>query len=162
MELIGADSTTFQLDLDGYQYPEVTNQAYDSDWLFVTIRVDERRGRWSSTQPILLTWEVARLADWLEAIADGQPQRRDGRPVSAGVSFLEPNLRFAVIDGRETGVPIRIVFEHESRPPWDPSRFGLTDTDVATIDLHLTAEDLRQAAADLRQQLQRFPLRIGR
>lgn len=53
MELTGLDTTTFQLDIDGYQYPEVTDQAYDSDWLFITIRVTDWRGPWSSTQPIL-------------------------------------------------------------------------------------------------------------
>lgn len=65
-------------------------------------------------------------------------------------SFIEPNLRFAAIDGSKSDVTIQIYFEHESRPPWDPSRFGFSDTPVAAIDLQLTAAALRQAAMDLR------------
>lgn len=113
-----------------------------------------------ATDPV--TWEVERLADWLEAVANGDPLRNDGWPVHEGVSFLEPNLRFTLVDDELAAVTVRIVFDQESRPPWDPSRFGFTDSPDAAIDLQLTAEDLRQAASDLRKQLQRFPLRVGR
>lgn len=48
MELSGPDNTTFLLDIDGYQYPHLINQSYNSDWLHITIRVRDWRGPWSS------------------------------------------------------------------------------------------------------------------
>ena len=155
MELSGPDNTTFLLEIDGYQYPHIADQSYDSDWLFITIRVRDRRGPWAATDPCVLTWEVGWLADWFDVLAAGRPDR-------VGFAFLEPNLSFDRIDHHGSHTHLRVYFEQNFRPPWDPSRFGFTNSEVAAIDLQLSTDQLRQAAADLRRQLQRFPVRVGR
>ena len=154
MYLSGPDTIAFQLNIVGYQYPHTTHERYDSDWLDIEVRVVDHRWNWSSTGPILLTWEVARLADWLEAIVTDRPDR-------ASVSFVEPNLRFELTERSSSQPTIRVYFEQESRPPWDPSRFGFTGIEGASIELHPIADALQEAASDLRSQLQQFPIRVG-
>lgn len=154
MRLSGSPNTAFELSIVGYQYPHTKHERYDSDWLEIAVRVTDPRGNWSSTDPILLTWEVSRFADWLEAVAGGRPAR-------VGVAFLEPNLRFELMEQSLSHHTIWVYFEQESRPPWDPSRFGFTGYDVISIELQPTSDDLRQAAMELRAELQRFPTRVG-
>jgi hypothetical protein len=154
MHLRGLHNTAFALSIVGYQYPHMKHERYDSDWLEIAIRITDPRGDWSATDPIMLTWEVAHLAEWLDALAVGHPDQ-------SGVSFLEPNLRFELLERASSLATLRVYFEQESRPPWDPSRFGFSGTDVAFVDLHLTTDALRQAAMELRTDLQRFPTRVA-
>ena len=42
------------LNIVGYQYPHPPHERYDSDWLDIEIRVIDRQGDWSSTDPIML------------------------------------------------------------------------------------------------------------
>jgi hypothetical protein len=154
MYLSGPATTAFQLNIVGYEFPHIEHERFDSDWLNIEIRVVDPRGNWSSTAPIMLTWDVAELADWLEALASDQPTR-------SSVSFIEPNLRFELAQRDSFLIIIRVYFEQESRPPWDPTRSGFSGGDVTSLDLHPTLDSLRQAAADLRLQLRRFPIRVG-
>ncbi len=153
--LSGPDTAALQLNSVGYQYPHTPHEWYDSDWLDREIRVIDRQGDWSSPDPIMLTWEVARLADWLDAIAGDRPAR-------SRVSCVAPNLRFELTEYSSSQPMIGVCFEQGPRPPWDLSRFGFSGGDVASSELHPTADALRQAAADLRAQLQRFPIRVDR
>ena len=52
--LSGPDTAAFQLNIVGYQYPDTPHERYDSDWLVIEIRVIDRQGDWSSTDPIML------------------------------------------------------------------------------------------------------------
>lgn len=154
MYLSGPDTTAFQLNIVGYEFPHTEHERFDSDWLDIETRVIDPRGNWSSTAPIMLTWDVAELADWLEALASDQPTR-------SSVSFLEPNLRFELAERSSSRITIRVYFEQESRPPWAPAWFGFSGVDGTSLELHPTADALRQAATDLRTQLQQFPIRVG-
>ena len=147
MKLRSSNGQAFDLSLVGYQFPTGPTEWHDRNWLNVRIDVVHPRGRWHSSEPSLLTSEVLELADWLELIAAGALSV-DDRP------FIEPNLRFEV--GNRA---LRIYFELESRPNWARADgAGLNDL---WIELPLNELDLRAAASDLRQQLERFPLRAG-
>jgi len=87
MKLCAADGTAFELTILGYQFPELASEQYDSNWLVIRIHVDHPSGSWEARDPCLLSYEVAELADWLEAVAQGEPARRE-------MSFMEPNLEF--------------------------------------------------------------------
>ena len=50
--------------LVGYQFPELEDVEYDSNWLNVKIAVSHQRGKWSTIDPALLTYEVQWLIDW--------------------------------------------------------------------------------------------------
>jgi hypothetical protein len=145
------DLSEFELRIIGYQFPGFSGDMFDDNWPIVVIRAapaDERP--WRSTDPSLLTWEVERLSDWLEALASGQA-------VEDAEDFVEPNLRFEVADRDQDTITIRVYFELESRPPWFfADAAGMDDL---WIDLRVDTDDLRAAAEDLRRELARFPPR---
>ena len=153
MILRGRDLSEFELRVVGYQFPDIVGDEWDANWLVVEVRVapvDERP--WRSIDPSLLTWEVERLSNWLEALASG-------RAVEEGEDFVEPNLGFEVVQRDEDIITIRVYFELESRPPWFFADAAVMDD--LWIDLRVDNEDLRAAAEDLRRDLAKFPPRAG-
>ena len=150
MELKGAANMEFELKVVGYQFPHLQHEPYDSDWLKINIRVKHPRGSWSSTDPCLLTYELASLIEWLESIVNDEP-------VDSEIDFIEPNLHFALLtDGTKK---LRVYFELECRPSWAPAdEAGLDDL---WVEFEVTPESLKSAAENLRLQLQRFPVRAG-
>jgi hypothetical protein len=151
--LRGRDLSEFELRVVGYQFPDFAGEVFDDNWLVVETRAapaDERP--WRATDPSLLTWEVERLSNWLEALASG-------RAVEDDEDFIEPNLRFEVVKRDEDTITVRVYFELESRPPWFfADAAGMDDL---WIDLRVDNDDLRAAAEDLRRDLARFPPRAG-
>jgi hypothetical protein len=146
MVLTGGDSW-FRLIIAGYQFPDNNNDEWDSDWLFIDGSVRLNGKEWSFRDPCLTTFEAADLADWLIACAEGKASE----PYCA---FTEPNLHFDLVDAQT----MRISFALESAPPW--AKQG-DDWTKRGFNLSVGAA-LVKAAADLRDQLQNFPLRGGR
>jgi len=144
------ENTEFELEIAGYQFPDLESEPYDSDWLNITIRVKHPRGSWTTTDPSLLTEEVKDLIHWLEDIADG-------KNVNPDEYFTEPNLHFQLPDNNAN--KLRVYFELECRPSWAKSTFK--DDDELWVEFSVTPEILRNAAESLRSQLQKFPTRVG-
>ncbi len=150
MLLIGNDNTEFEMKVVGYQFPHLEHEQYDSDWLSIMIRVKLPQGSWTAIDPSLLTWELVGLTEWLESIVDG-------KRVESEESFMEPNLRFELIE--EEPKKLRVYFELESRPGWAPyDGAGMNDL---WAEFEINAEEIRAAAASLREDLKRFPIRVG-
>jgi hypothetical protein len=150
MHLAGPDGS-FDLTLLGYQFPELAAEPYDSNWLQVRAAVRHPRGSWTATDPCLLTYEAARLAEWLDAVAVGAA-------ADAELSFLEPCLGFELREGSGGACVLRVYFQYEFRPPW---AVGLHD-EAAVLDVSADADALRGAASALRAQLRAFPQRTER
>lgn len=149
MKLSGSGGQSFTLTLQGYQFPDGRDDPHDNNWLFVAVDVSHPKGDWRASDPSLLTWEVARLADWLESVAKGGQS-------SASEDFLEPTLEFHVVDEQQTKA-LRVLFGLELRPKWAESEVA-SEGDVY-IDFPMTEIDLVAAAQELRRQLLRFPQR---
>lgn len=149
MRLTSSDGTNFNLTIAGYQFPHLATEPYDSNWLDITIEVDGAQGRWSHTDPALLTYEAAKLAAWLESIPSGSSQ--------PACTFFEPCLVFKLIEESVNHARISITLKHEFLPPWVPQ-----DEGSMTIIFALSDANLRAAAADLRAQLARYPQRTER
>ena len=151
MILRSRDLSEFELRVSGYQFPDMESDEFDANWLVIESRVapaDERA--WEFRDPALLTWEVERLSNWLEALASG-------RPVEDGEDFVEPNLRFEVVGSDEDTITIRVYFELESRPSWFFADVaGMNDL---WVDLLVDSDDLRAAASSLRGDLAKYPPR---
>ena len=151
MILRSRDLSEFELRVSGYQFPDMESDEWDANWLIVEGRispVDERA--WEFSDPALLTWEVERLSNWLEALASG-------RPVEDGEDFVEPNLRFEVVGSDEDTITIRVYFELESRPSWFFADVaGMNDL---WVDLLVDMDDLRAAVRALRGDLAKYPPR---
>lgn len=122
-----------------------------SSWLCVEIMASTPRGSWEATHPALLTWEVAKLADWLDDVA--QTKRTD----QPEIRFLEPNLRFEVRESSREQISLRIYFELEMRPHW-ASKGWVGEADL-WVDLHVAPQDLRLASERLSASLSHFPQR---
>ncbi|HNR13321.1 MAG TPA: hypothetical protein PKM59_08415 [Thermodesulfobacteriota bacterium] len=149
--LLKDTNAEFEMRIVGYQFPDLEDVQYDSDWLNISVRATLPQGSWTYTDPSLLTYEVAELADWLDAVADGTA-------VSTGIGFIEPNLAFEMVE--EEPRKLRVYFDAETRPPSAP--YDPEGTEELWAEFTVSADDLRTAAASLRKDLEQFPVRVGR
>jgi hypothetical protein len=136
-----------ELELVGYQFGVPEKDRHDRNWLQVRIEAMHDGARWKATNPVLLTWEVAELAQWLEDVAAG-------KLVEDSPDFIEPNLRFEFL---EVPPRLRVYFELEFRPNW--MRAEGAPMDDFWCEFPMEPDQLRVAAASLRAQLARFPQR---
>lgn len=147
MRLVWRD-TRFVLRIVGYQFPGNATAEYDSNWLMVEGHIRHPRGDWWFRNPILLTYEVARLSDWLEEVAAGTEPR-------PWCEFIEPNLSFDVA-GAGADRAVRVSFRCESLPPW------AGEAEEVAVAFPGKGLNVVSAAASLREQLQEFPQRAER
>jgi len=134
-----------------FRHERALQNKWDANWLIVHGDVTTPEGHWQFNDPCLATWEVTRLADWLENIA----LQRDADNID---DFTEPNLRFFYHG--ETGGCFRIVvqFSHESLPRWVWSA-GRGMARKYSVEFSVSSEQLQVAAVSLREELRRFPPR---
>jgi hypothetical protein len=148
MELTIDQSCSFRMSLVGYQFPELEDVEFDSNWLNVKIAVSHQRGKWSAVDPALLTYEVKDLIDWLKELSVGKYDKRH-------LWFTEPCISFHL--SPTEGAPDRLVirFSHEFKPPW-----ATEDLDEEhQIAFSLARIDLISAAQLLENQLRHYPQR---
>ncbi len=140
----------FELTVAGYQFPSVTHGWDDANWLVVEVAAKGSDGTWRFRDPALQTTELARLADWLDAVGSGR------RPVPQRMDFLEPTLAFELQEPESRR--FRIIFELDARPPRaedrDPERWA-----EVWLEFEPSSAQLGAAAAELRATLSRFPER---
>ncbi|WP_236245100.1 hypothetical protein [Streptomyces sp. CC210A] len=118
-----------------YEFAAARGDAYDDNWLVVRGEVVTPTGRWSFTEPCLLTDEARRLSAWLrEAAADG------GAP--AVLDFIEPTLTF-----RRVPEGVRVGLAHVGP--------GLPDA----VDVRMGPAGLLRAADAWDAELVPFPAR---
>ena len=150
MRLKAASGNTFELLILRYEFPDITEDRWDSNWLVVSGKVATADNTWGFIEPCVTTFELADFAEWLEELG------RDGEDV-AECAFTEPNLEFFY---SSTPCPVlRVRFAHESAPPW------LKETSQRaagmTLDFPISHAIARDAAAELRNALIEYPIRGG-
>lgn len=151
MKIEASTGVSLGLSIVGYQFPQMATEEYDSNWLMIQINVSHPKGDWTSTDPSLLTYEVAEFAEWLEAIHNGES-------VQPVIGFIEPNLEFHLVmtdDGENKA--LRVCFQLESRPPW--AKGGAVGECDLGVEFPLAEIDLAAASRQLWEQLQQFPQR---
>src|SRR5437016_14442085 len=89
MLLRGRDGSELQLDVVGYQFPDIEADPWDSNSLLVAVRVVSAQGTWEAVDPCLTTWDAARLCRWLAVLAAGAAS-------TARQAVNEPNGRVTV------------------------------------------------------------------
>jgi len=149
MELHGPGSDSFELRVIGYKSVQEPDDVREANWLRIHTRATLDARTWQTIHVSLLTWEVQELAEWAESLAAAAPQKSE-------LSFTAPNLWFEVQSWSEERVSFRIYFEREHRPPWVESDSGVGEV---WAELECAPQELRDWAADLRRQLQKFPPR---
>lgn len=135
---------SLRIGVECYQFPEITDDDWDSNWLIINGDAVVDGKSWTFRDPCLTTFEMERLAHWLDQISSGKVEK-------AFCGFTEPNLDFE----RVSDVTVRIAFSLEALPPWSKR-----DGDFGEIGFEVPIDDrLRAAASSLRAFLTRFPIR---
>jgi hypothetical protein len=141
--LLAGLNGSLRLRLMKYQFPSITDDDWDSNWLVVFGEVCLDGQVWQFEDPCLTTFEAARLADWLVCVFEGTQ--------TGDIGFVEPNLQFDFL-GRSS---VRVSFRFESGPPWA----GKDDKwDEHGFEVTIGPQ-LAEAAKALRRQLIHFPER---
>lgn len=143
MLLKSDDEKEFELALIADPLPDTQDGFGDTGAITATFRVATADDSWEETAPCLNLFEFQNLAEWLTAVADGTGDE-------AEMELLEPELRFVVVKDHGDRLTLRIGFHLSDRP----EEFGMdADTDARRVDLRLTRDRLRAAAAQLRRDL---------
>src|SRR5437899_8639941 len=144
MLMTSTDGYEFSLNLLGYQFPDNLNNKYDANWLVISIAVTAPKGSWTARGPYLLQWEAERLATWLEGMTKGAP-------FGARIGFIEPNLKFELVDQSVERMTLRIWFNAEFHPPWSEHYGASRLVDEGDfVDFQLSPKDLMMAARSMR------------
>ena len=149
MRLSGSDGTLFEMSVAGYQFPDVEDEEYDSNWLLISVHVVQSKGGWASTGPCLLTDELETIANWFDGMAQGSN-------VESEQHFIEPNLLFRLISQqpKERALAIHLVLDSWVRSETAPRELVLL--------FPLSEIDPAQAAEELRGELVQYPQRAMR
>ena len=144
--ILGSPTASLELRILGYEFPHLSSDSMDSDWLLIRGVAKDGLAQWEFVSPCMTTGDAQSLVTFLDSASKDAGS-------GARVVFGEPNLQFEV---KATG-QIRVIFELEARPPWKPPTFE--DDDIYALDLDLSSAQLAQAAEQLAEQLKKFPSR---
>ena len=141
------------LRIEGYEFPGIWDDEFDSNWLIVTGNVRSAGRGWSFRDPCLLVDEAISLASWLTALAD----RRAGI-LTQRLDFLEPELVFCFSgDPGDPDFRLRSELDYLALPrSWPES------SEAVILEFAPTEAELRLAAESLREDVERFPKRARR
>jgi hypothetical protein len=184
MRLVSRSGSSVELHIAGYQFPDARphgDEDWDANWLIISGQVDAgRRLRWEFRDPSLTTWEASELIAWMRQVsagevapagddqkapteerlgqAEGQAEAPDhwSRLTDAGwLTFVEPNLAFAVAPYVADRVHLRVGLGAESGPP----PVDRTTPDWHEITLNISRDEVLAAGAALERELLAFPAR---
>lgn len=131
-----ASGDALELRVVGYEFPDVQDDAYDSDWLVIAGTVDHDGRSWTFREPCLLADEARALAEWLSS------------PSTAPPAFIEPLLEVA----HDEGI-LRVSLGAEAvEPGGDPG-------ERVNLRIPVSAPALADAASAWRASLAEFPPR---
>ena len=61
------------IEFQGYEFPE-ENEDYDANWVVVKIAARNENASWSRISACLFTWDILRLALWLDKVIVGDSE----------------------------------------------------------------------------------------
>lgn len=157
---------SLRLDVVDYQFPELTDQKWDSDWLFLRLRLECGDHVWERIDPSVMTFDLQHLADWLAEAADHSEIFAAWRHerLTTRMFFTEPNLSFEVLNGHPSGLPIslRVYLAAEYLPPFAELLDHVAEeVDEVWIDFGVNEGELRELVQALAESLAEFPIRVG-
>ena len=84
----GINNQSVEFRVTNYQFPEIADCEYDSNWLLVYLKVKSDCGNWETVDPSLLVRDLKDIIEWFEQLSN------DIETNSDFLSFIEPNLEF--------------------------------------------------------------------
>ncbi|MEV7087256.1 hypothetical protein AB0O07_15360 [Streptomyces sp. NPDC093085] len=142
-----------------YQFPEVSGNRWDDNWLVIGAEVTTPAASWSFTDACLLVDEAIQMSAWLRAVADGRTLDATPDPegsLAPSLIFLEPVLAFSQVRWHDGRGVVRVHLSLEAAPP-QPN--GDLDIYQYAIDIETDRAGLMRAADDWGQGLTQFPSR---
>lgn len=144
----GIDNQSVELKITNYQYPDITDGDWDSNWLNIYLNVKSKFGHWQIVDPSLTTWDVQRLIFWFDSFL------LNTLPESNDIGFTEPNLSFELLDGfNKDNKTFRIKFDLEFRPQ------SATDDKEYFVDFIADNFELKRIVNELKKELDKYPER---
>ena len=144
-----------------YQFAELVGDEYDDNWLMIRGHVQNGPDEWHFEDPSLLVEDATRMSMWLRRAGQGEVPvslvDEDGE-IWPQLSFLEPNLGFAVVARDSDRVTLRVFLSHESGKPDNVPHIVKSKTD-AVVDLVVAPADLARAAEEWASAVEEFPER---
>lgn len=147
MLIKGSNNAEFELSVKNYEFASNDLKEDDLDWLNIYCRIKSSKSSWEFTHPILTTWEVEQLAEWMKSIAENEVNNQV-------IQFIEPCLQLSLVENLDSSVVVKVCFDLEARPSWVTQDMG-----KFCIDFEIHKNDLYLAADSLLQELSHFPNR---
>lgn len=143
----GINNQSIEFKITNYQFPEITDCGYDSNWLMVFVKVKSNFGDWEATDPSLLVSDLKEIIEWFEKLSNNNQIDSDS------LWFMEPNLEFQLIKNQSDLKTVRITFDMELRPknPDNSKKYF--------VDCEMDNEELKRVVKELTKQLESFPER---
>ncbi|MHC9088459.1 WapI family immunity protein [Tenacibaculum sp. IMCC1] len=146
----GINNQTVEFKITNYQFPEINDCEYDSNWLLVYLKVNSDCGNWETIDPSLLVRDLKDIIEWFEQLSN------DIETDSDSLVFMEPNLEFELIKNQLDLKTVRIIFDLESRP------LNANDDKEYYVDCEMDNVELKKVAEELTKELESFPERAIR
>jgi hypothetical protein len=148
MRLDVGNGNSFELAALRYEYPDITEDRWDSNWLVVSGRVTRGEDTWRFVDPCVTTFELAELADWLDHLSWHD---------APDFEFTEPSLVFSY--SVRPAPRLRVRFAHECAPPWLKTHQDRIEG--LTLEFPVSGRDAADLATSVRSILSDFPIRGG-
>ncbi len=142
----GIKNQSVEIKLIDYEFPNIKNNRWDSNWLIIYLNVKSENGNWDAKDPALLTFEVKDLIDWLKDVCDDKNPKE-------WLFFTEPNLSFKIIKNTIDIKTIRVNFDLEFLPE------NAEDDKDYFVDCDLNKNELEIVIEELEKELKSFPER---
>jgi hypothetical protein len=144
MKLTGHDSA-FELNILDYECSD-SNSFMDRNWLLIGLKTQFQHQQTVCTAPLLSTWEIELLLDWLRSIA-AQSE------LSSRLTFVEPALAFNNASSKDGDYRFQIRLSSNALPRWQ------SGDKAFYLPVDVSRQELQQAIDDLELQLKLFPVR---
>lgn len=137
---------SFELSVLDYEYSD-SPRFLERNGLLVHLRTRHQNQEWAQAAPVLSTWELEILRDWMRSLVTHKPQSRR-------ITFVEPELSISDFSAETGAYDLCLKLSHEAQPAW---QYG--DKQPFYLMLSPDAKQLRNAIDDLDHQLKQFPVR---
>ena len=152
----------FSLSPVRYQFPAVSGDSFDDNWLVVKGGARSASESWSFEDPALLTADALEIRDWLCRVAEQtEPVQDFGNEEhnEPGLTFIEPNIAFSVKGYFPDGATVRVHLSLESSPRSrrvDERHFALYGY---WLEISASSEMFSRASVEWEGELALFPER---
>lgn len=160
-----------KLEVMGYEFPDLIDQAWDSDWLNIKLKIGSPFGNWEAVEPCMTTFEMQELVEWLQDVIKNWSifTKFDRLEIESTKAFLEPNLGFHLQMGAKHGggacavASFSVFLGAEYLPPFKEIFDSYeADSDFLKLSFQWSKADFESFVEFLQAALHQYPVRVGR